>query len=289
MTDKRTLILQVADKLFVEQGIKGTTIAQIADTAGIAKGSVYSYFKNKAEIVRALFIQSFERSQQEAEQLLNNIDINGLALLEAFIVKQLCQVEEERAFQQAWMTDDSMVMENGLLQVVQDCRTEIYQVQLAILARALGQECTPWRYDLLTMINGQIQEFAMLILLDNMAYSHVNCAAFIARSARWTLIGLLEENRPPVLDESSFVLERVPGGKDTQLKRLLTQMRSKCVSLDGEEQSLVSQTLDLIEQQIAAESPNTTLLRALIANLRPYLELADERAKLAELLDVALI
>ncbi|MBN7820836.1 hypothetical protein [Bowmanella yangjiangensis] len=61
------------------------------------------------------------------------------------------------------------------------------------------------------------------------------------------------------------------------------------MSLDGEEQSLVSQTLDLIEQQMVAEPPNTTLLRALIANLRPYLELADERAKLAELLDVALI
>ncbi|WP_102794328.1 TetR/AcrR family transcriptional regulator [Bowmanella denitrificans] len=289
MTDKRTLILQTADKLFVEQGIKNTTIAQIAELAGIAKGSVYSYFKSKLDIVKALFVQSFERSQQAAEALLADQRLHGPALLEAHVMSQLHQVEEERAFQQMWMSDDSLVMDDDLLQLIQTCRAEFCQVQLAILQRALGDDASPWRYDLLTLINGQIQEFSLLITMDNMTFSHVHCAAFISRSACWTLNGVQQSQSEPVLTEQIYVINPMPGDRQSQIQRILKQLRSLCIKLDSDEQTLVSQTLDLIEQQSSLENPSVALLRALIANLRPYPELAEERARLAELLAVELI
>lgn len=38
-------------KLFVENGINSLTISQIAKIAGVGKGTIYEYFKNKEEIV----------------------------------------------------------------------------------------------------------------------------------------------------------------------------------------------------------------------------------------------
>ncbi|MEA1914671.1 MAG: TetR/AcrR family transcriptional regulator [Campylobacterota bacterium] len=48
---KRKNIALACKDLFVQNGIKDLTISQIAQTAGIGKGSLYDYFKNKDDIV----------------------------------------------------------------------------------------------------------------------------------------------------------------------------------------------------------------------------------------------
>ena len=47
----RTRIIQVATKLFAENGYQQTTIAEIAKMAGLAEGSIYEHFRGKEEIL----------------------------------------------------------------------------------------------------------------------------------------------------------------------------------------------------------------------------------------------
>ena len=49
--EKRCDIALSAIELFCEKGIQQTSIDQIAKSAGVAKGTIYLYFKNKEEIV----------------------------------------------------------------------------------------------------------------------------------------------------------------------------------------------------------------------------------------------
>lgn len=49
--DKRQAILHAARELFAGQGYDDTTIAQIAQAAGIAVGTIYLYFENKHDIL----------------------------------------------------------------------------------------------------------------------------------------------------------------------------------------------------------------------------------------------
>ncbi len=63
---KRVLILEAARTLFVEKGYEDTTIADIAQVAGVAVGTVYLYFRNKHEVytgvaldVEAMIANSF--------------------------------------------------------------------------------------------------------------------------------------------------------------------------------------------------------------------------------------
>ncbi|MCK5110141.1 MAG: TetR/AcrR family transcriptional regulator [Arcobacteraceae bacterium] len=48
---KRKNIAMACKDLFVQNGIKDLTISQIAQAAGIGKGSLYDYFKNKDDVV----------------------------------------------------------------------------------------------------------------------------------------------------------------------------------------------------------------------------------------------
>ena len=81
--DKRTRLIQAANKLFQEQGVKVTTLANIAQLAEVPLGNVYYYFKSKESIIvtvieyrrqqlKALF-SSFEQSTDPKARLSNLI------------------------------------------------------------------------------------------------------------------------------------------------------------------------------------------------------------------------
>jgi TetR/AcrR family acrAB operon transcriptional repressor len=67
--EKRLDIARASIDLFCEKGIAQTTMDAIARSAGVAKGTIYLYFKNKEEIVFAIWdmvcilhVETFERS-----------------------------------------------------------------------------------------------------------------------------------------------------------------------------------------------------------------------------------
>jgi len=48
--DKETKILEVAETVFAEKGFHATKVDEIASRAGVAKGTVYLYFKSKEHL-----------------------------------------------------------------------------------------------------------------------------------------------------------------------------------------------------------------------------------------------
>lgn len=69
---KRTSLLDTAFKLFTTQGVSKTSIAEISQKAGIAKGTFYLYFKDKYDIRNKLI-------SHEASKLFKNA-VNALEL-----------------------------------------------------------------------------------------------------------------------------------------------------------------------------------------------------------------
>ncbi len=72
----RQKILDTARDLFVAHGYDGVTLRKIADAIEYAPGTIYGYFKDKEELIRALciadfaaFEQSFPRDHQPADPL----------------------------------------------------------------------------------------------------------------------------------------------------------------------------------------------------------------------------
>jgi len=54
--NKKQHIIQTAAAVFAQKGYAGTRMIEIADTAGIGKGTIYEYFRNK----EALFFSVFQ-------------------------------------------------------------------------------------------------------------------------------------------------------------------------------------------------------------------------------------
>lgn len=73
-TDKRVRLVEAADKLFFEQGVNITTLANIASLAEVPLGNVYYYFKSKESIVMAVIERRRKaiEAQFSAWESLNN-------------------------------------------------------------------------------------------------------------------------------------------------------------------------------------------------------------------------
>lgn len=65
---KRQLILQAAVKLFAEEGLNASTL-RIARQAGVAEGTIFTYFENKDELLNQLYL--FLKSQLRLNLVLN--------------------------------------------------------------------------------------------------------------------------------------------------------------------------------------------------------------------------
>lgn len=79
MANKKEFILDVAEKMFIEQGFDQTSIAQILDATQIAKGTLYYYFTSKEEIMDAIIERWIDRS---FEQVRNWVEQKQLPILE---------------------------------------------------------------------------------------------------------------------------------------------------------------------------------------------------------------
>lgn len=81
--EKQTKILNSAFKLFLEKGINATSIQDIADDAGIGKGTFYLYFKDKYDLQNKLTI---EKSKELFNEALSNLNTNVIVNFEDQII-----------------------------------------------------------------------------------------------------------------------------------------------------------------------------------------------------------
>jgi TetR/AcrR family transcriptional regulator, fatty acid metabolism regulator protein len=70
----RTRILAAARQRFERRGFRATSISAIARAAGVAVGTIYLYFKNKEQILVALFDESNARWMDEARSITEGPD-----------------------------------------------------------------------------------------------------------------------------------------------------------------------------------------------------------------------
>jgi AcrR family transcriptional regulator len=70
--DKETDLVEAAVELFLRKGVRGTTVQDIATGADVAVGSVYTYFKDKVAIVRAVAYAFAEKHREFADSVLQS-------------------------------------------------------------------------------------------------------------------------------------------------------------------------------------------------------------------------
>lgn len=136
---------QAALEVLQERGYDALTVDRVADRAGISKGCVYNYFRNKQELITYVFERIIAPAEEEAKQILARA-CRAMEKLESLVrmwfeyfsrhrglfdflfrdtaVRQLCYDSQRKKDSQA-LDDFSLILEQGICEGVfrrHDCR-----------------------------------------------------------------------------------------------------------------------------------------------------------------------
>lgn len=76
---KRKQIVQAAKSVFLQYGYSGASMAQVADTAGVIKATIYSHFKDKKQLFKAIIEDIvIDKAIDEMEAELSAMPLEGL-------------------------------------------------------------------------------------------------------------------------------------------------------------------------------------------------------------------
>ncbi len=104
----RERLLAAAEEEFAEQGVEAS-VADIARRAGVAKGTVFSHFATKEELIVAVVANHLTLLTTTAERLLESAD-PGAALLEFLTVAADRRQQRDLTFLMSMSADDSTVV-----------------------------------------------------------------------------------------------------------------------------------------------------------------------------------
>lgn len=93
-----TLILDVAQKLFIEKGYEHTTVQDIIDNlGGLTKGAIYHHFKSKEEILNAVCNRLFANNSLSAkwQSIQKDITLNGAEKLQQMFIEAINDEQEQ--------------------------------------------------------------------------------------------------------------------------------------------------------------------------------------------------
>ena len=93
--EKESRLLESGFKLFINKGFQDTSIQEIVDDAGVAKGTFYTYFKDKYDIRNKLIAKKSNKLFNDAYKKLKKTDINKLDEQVIFIVDYIINYLEK--------------------------------------------------------------------------------------------------------------------------------------------------------------------------------------------------
>lgn len=109
--DKRSLILDTAEKLMIENKKNIISTSMIAEAAGIAKGGIYYYFEKKEDILYAVIQRYYRRSIDEFLSLEKNYftGIEKIAALFKIAIHNEFDNQQNNLIQTIHRNDDTLI------------------------------------------------------------------------------------------------------------------------------------------------------------------------------------
>ena len=79
--ERKNELLDAAQALFYQNGYESTSVANIIDSVGIAKGTFYHYFKSKTDLLDQIVERQIRMIDREIERVLDEIEENAIVEL----------------------------------------------------------------------------------------------------------------------------------------------------------------------------------------------------------------
>ncbi len=134
------MILEAARFVFARQGYRDTIVDDIAERAGVGKGTLYLYFRSKEEIYLAVVVSDMRRLDELTRARIAEAG-SWHEKVRAYMQVRLDYLERHRDFVRIYMAEFRSMMLRGnpvpfdLHQMARDCEGHLAQIFAAAVAK----------------------------------------------------------------------------------------------------------------------------------------------------------
>lgn len=275
MMGKERLILESAISLFSKKGFGAASIQDIANHCHIAKGSIYSYFKSKDDLLIAAFHYYFQQVQKQ----LSAVEQEQCNPREQFVSQLSLLIDsylQHKEFIDLSNYGDSSTLSDSIKRILYRKKYEIHQFYINGLLSVYGEKIRPYVYDLVIMLEGIFFSYIKVMAIDGQGLKKEGLAHFIMNRVNDLVAGLIETEEQIFSEtEMKQIIEKVEVYIDTDQKRIesiLSKISKHVISLPYSEQYMVS--LEVLKEEFASASPREPVIEGMLSNFKgiPKLE-----------------
>ncbi|MCA1062609.1 TetR/AcrR family transcriptional regulator (plasmid) [Cytobacillus spongiae] len=199
--DKRNSILESAVDLFAEYGYNQTSMQQIAESVGISKGSLYSFFQSKEDLI----ISIYEHYQQLVFERAFVVGLDaGLPPLERFAKQFQVQFEgilEYKSYMKMHMRGETVKNSEKLASMEHRMRGRLFSWLEHNLLDLFGSDISPYKWDLMWMTQSIYSSYMMLLISHDELLDPAILGKHVVRQITLLAEDFLDGKSTPLLDD----------------------------------------------------------------------------------------
>jgi AcrR family transcriptional regulator len=262
-------ITESAMRHFSEKGYAATSIQEIADDCGIAKGSLYKFFQSKEDLLIELHLEQQKRFYDEIERIRAD---RTLSLREAFI--------RETEYHFEFFMQNKFIMREikeisstsgKIAPFLVRLRSNLLTCSKEGLLNYLGEEIEPNIWDLTAIHTGIIREFMILLVFEKKPLHVTDVAVFIVDRME-EIASSMRLKKPQPLFHDAIMNEMIQLGTEPSLSvaehriSLLQTLSTTITELTATNfrKTELQEAVMLLREQYENEQPKGVMIQALL-------------------------
>lgn len=266
MNEKKKKILIAAMKLFSKSSFHQTSMQQIADVCRVSKGSLYTHFKSKDELLSEIFTYYYQLlndhiaasetdTESSQESFIRNTNIR---------LQHYCQFQE---FFQMQMNEIKGLDDPSLHQFVQQENAKLHLKTENDIISVFGTEIKPYALDLTAMVNGLLTSYIRIIVEDNKLCDFQRLADFLFQQLHAVAQMYLQKKPKPFLVTSPWKVNKKNDlGNIVHPLQIIRKLKEKATA----EEAIAIESVEVLEKELMKIKPRAAVLSGMIRNLKDY-------------------
>jgi len=270
---KKQKIIQSAIKCFSEKGYRGTSIQDIADSIGIAKGSLYFYFKSKEDLLMSIIKYYLKNINDEFIELIERGDLSSEDLLREHVITIYRMYDKHKSFFSLLMQERFEVNAEMHELVVGARRQGLYYTHQLII-RVYGERVRPYACDAAVIFQAVMDGYLGLIMMGNETIDTERLASYVRERTDALVYQMMETKADIILGEetleqwSASVTASQGGKTDILLEIDALKKAVDQAGLPEEELEEIHTTLEVLAAEFEKSEPQPVVIKGMLSLLR---------------------
>ncbi|WP_374719701.1 TetR/AcrR family transcriptional regulator [Parageobacillus toebii] len=196
--NRKEEIIQAAMKLFAQKGYHATSMQEIAEQCGMAKGSIYNYFKSKEEIAVSIFRYHYDVLFQKISDIARDETLSAREKFEKQLSIQIEEFYRHKELVQMHMGEQAVKVNDEIRQLVFLIRAKMLNWYRQAIEEIYGEKVSNFSLDCATMLNGMLKEYLFYIAIDRKELHLSKMAPFLLRRMD-AIVASMSEREEPLL------------------------------------------------------------------------------------------